>query len=192
MSWKFRPDETDLFFGSGAPTSTQVKPAKYIDQATGAEYVNLGGNSATWYQVSGGALAGVGNASRLLTAAKTITVADHGCDFYLNALAGFAITLPTAAAALRGLRFRCFVEVATTSVGYTIVTGNSAEQLMAGQVYCSAGTDEDSETAFTGTTLTFDDTAGVIGDWCEIISCGATGWLAYGFCNATGGITITG
>ena len=189
MSWKYRDDETDILYGTGAPTSSQPRPTKYIDRATGVEYVNLGGSS-TWYQVGGGTQ--VGNSGQLLTAAKTITVADHGKDFFLSALAGFAITLPTAAAALQGLRFRCFVALATPSVGYTVVTGNTAEQLMAGQVYCSAGTDEDSETAFTGTTLTFDDTAGVIGDWCEIISVGATGWLAYGYCNATGGITITG
>lgn len=185
----YRNDETDVFYGSGAPTAYSDRPSLYIDRSTGTTYTNLGGSS-TWYQTAGGGY--VGNTTQLLTAAKTITVADHGKDFFLNALAGFAITLPTAAAALRGLRFRCFVEVTTTSVGYTVVTGNTAEQLMAGQVYCSAGTDEDSETAFTGTTLTFDDTASVIGDWCEIISCGATGWLAYGFCNATGGITITG
>ena len=189
MGFKYRNDETDILFGDGVPSSAQTRPTEYIDRLTGVKYLNLGGGS-TWYQAASGNR--VGDSTQLLTAAKTISVADHGKDFYLNALAGFAITLPTAAAALRGLRFRCFVEVATTSVGYTIVTGNTAEQLMAGQVYCSAGTDEDSETAFTGTTLTFDDTAGVIGDWCEIISCGATGWLAYGWCNATGGITITG
>lgn len=189
MSWKYRSDETDLLFGSGAPTATMARPTKYIDRDNGAEYINLG--NATWYQVTGGNLAGVGNASTLVTAARTMTVADHGGSFFLGTAGGFAITLPTAAAALRGLRFRFYVEVAPTTA-YTIVTGNSAEQLLAGLVHASSGGDEDSEAAFTGTTVTFVANTATIGDWCEIVSAGATGWIASCYCNATGAMTITG
>lgn len=193
MSWKYRDNETDQTWGDGAPSGAtgNPRPVTYLDRLTGASYFNLGAGSTTWYQTSGGTLASVGNASTILAAAKTVTVADHGADFFLAAAGGFAITLPTAAAALRGLRFRCFVQVAPTTA-YTIVTGNSAEQLMAGKVWASDGSDEDSEDAFTGTTLTFVANTALIGDWCEIVSAGATGWIASGFCKATGGITVTG
>lgn len=187
----YRNEETDLLWGSGVPTSAQQRPTLYIDQLTGAQYLNIGAGSSTWYQTTGGSLAGVGNASTLITAARTMTVADHDVDFFLGTAGGFAITLPTAAAALRGLKFRFHVEVAPTTA-YTVVTGNSAEQLLAGLVHESSGADADSETAFTGTTVTFVANTAVIGDWCEIISAGATGWIAKCFCNAAGGITITG
>lgn len=190
MSWRYRNDETDTLWGEGAPTASVRVPTIYIDRATGAEYLNTGGG-ATWYQTTGGSLAGVGNASTLLTAARTITVADHGATFYLGLAGGFAVTLPTAAAALRGLNLRFIVEVAPTTA-YTIVTGNSAEQLLAGLVFASTGGDEDAETAFTGTTVTFVANTATIGDWCEITSHGAVGWSARCFCNATGAITVTG
>lgn len=186
----YRNDETDLLQGSGAPSSYCDRATQYIDNITGATYINLGGGS-TWYQRGGGAIGGVGNASTLLTAARTITVADHGASFFLGAVGGFAITLPTAAAALRGLRFRAYVEVAPTTA-YTIVTGNTAEQLLAGLVHSSTGGNADSETAFTGTTVSFVASTATIGDWCEITSCGASGWIAACFCDADGGITITG
>lgn len=189
MSWKYRNDETDLLYGEGAPSSTVIRPTQYIDRSTGATYINTGGS--TWYQLSGGNLAGVGNASTLLTAARTITVADHGAKFFLGTAGGFAVTLPTAAAALRGFTVQFHVEVAPTTA-YTIVTGNSAEQLLAGLVHASSGGDEDSETAFTGTTVTFVANTATIGDWCEIVSAGASGWIAKCFCNATGAMTITG
>lgn len=190
MAWHNRPDETDIRFGDGAPTATVYIPTKYIDRLTGACYVNLAtGAGATWYQVSGGF--SVGNSSNLLTAAKTITVADHGKDFFLGAAGGFAITLPTAAAALRGLRFRAFVEVAPTTA-YTIETGNSSEQLMAGTINSSTGGNADSEAAFTGTTLTFVANTSTIGDWAEVVSAGATGWIVTGFCDADAAMTITG
>src|SRR5687767_5126103 len=125
MSWKYRNDETDLLYGEGAPSSTMLRPTLYLDRSNGAQYINTGG--ATWYQIGGGSLSSVGNASTLVTAARTMSVADHGGNFFLGTAGGFAITLPTAAAALRGLRFRFYVEVAPTTA-YTIVTGNSAEQ----------------------------------------------------------------
>lgn len=193
----YRPDETDVFFGNGAPSAYADKPCQYIDRATGALYLNLGGGS-TWYQTAGGTAAagGVGNAGSLLTASRTITAADHGAKFFLGVITGLTITLPTAAAALRGLSFECYVEVAPTSAnsgtGYLIVTGNSAEQKMAGLVHSSTGGDADSEAAFTGTTTTFVADTSVIGDWCRVTSCGLTGWSVAAFCNADAGITITG
>lgn len=188
MSWKYRNDETDLLYGIGAPTATVTRPTQYIDQSTGAVYINTGG--ATWYQTNG-SFSGIGNAGTLLTAARTITAADHGATFFLGTAGGFAVTLPTAAAALRGLTLWFYVEVAPTTA-YTIVTGNSAEQLLSGLVIASSGGDEDSEAAFTGTTVTFVANTATIGDCCKIVSHGAVGWTATCFCNATGAMTITG
>lgn len=186
----YRNDETDVFYGSGAPSNYSDRPCQYIDRATGSLYVNLGGGS-TWYQTGGGNIGGVGNAGTLLVAARTITVQDHGAKFFLGVAGGFAITLPTAAAALRGLSFECYVEVAPTTA-YTIVTGNSAEQLLAGLIHSSTGGNADSETAFTGTTVSFVANTATVGDWCRITSCGASGWIAACFCDADAGMTITG
>lgn len=191
MAWKYNPNEADLLWGVGAPSGARAGVTKYIDQSTGAEYVNIGGGTSTWYQVSGGTLASVGNSATLLTAARTITAADHGGTFFLGTAGGFAVTLPTAAAALRGLTLWFYVEVAPTTA-YTIVTGNSAEQLLSGLVIASSGGDEDSEAAFTGTTVTFVANTATIGDCCKIVSHGAVGWTATCFCNATGAMTITG
>jgi hypothetical protein len=117
---------------------------------------------------------------------NVISASESGKTFFLDLVDGFASTLPAPAA---GLRYTFIVKTAPTTA-YTVAT-NSAAQILAGQVYCSAGTDEDSETGVTATTITFVANTAVIGDSCEVISDG-TSWYAKAFCNATGGITITG
>lgn len=128
------------------------------------------------------------NPTEVLTAARTLTMADSGKDFFLATAGGFAVTLP-AVATSAGFNARFFVRVAPTTA-YTIAT-NGAEQKLAGLVFSGAGADEDSETDFTATTVSFVANTAVINDSCEIW-CDGAGWYARCFCNATGGITITG
>jgi alpha-D-ribose 1-methylphosphonate 5-triphosphate synthase subunit PhnH len=128
--------------------------------------------------------------TEVLTAARELTVADSGKVFFLSLAGGFAVTLPTVATALAGFHAKFIVKTAPTTA-YTIVTGNGAEQKLAGLVHSGAGADEDSETDITGTTVTFVANTALINDWCEI-ECDGAGWYVAGFCNATGGITITG
>lgn len=145
---------------------------------------NLRVNDGTTSHVVGGVAA-----FEALTAAKTLTMADSGKKFTLGTAGGFAVTLPAIADAA-GFQAEFHVKVAPTTA-YTIVTGNSAEQKLAGLVFSGAGADEDSETDFTGTTITFVANTAVIGDWCRVW-CDGAGWYTTSFCNATGGVTVTG
>jgi hypothetical protein len=125
--------------------------------------------------------------AEVVTATNVITAAESGKTFFLNSATEFASTLPAPAA---GLHYKFFVTAAPSGADYTVAT-EAAAQILAGQVYCSAGTDEDSETAFTATTINFVGGTSVIGDSADVWSDG-TNWYARCFCNATGGITITG
>ena len=124
--------------------------------------------------------------TEVLTAATTLDASDSGKVFILALAAGFAVTLPSPAV---GLNYKFFMQIAPTG-DMTIV---SAAQDLAGQVYASSGGDEDSETAFTATTITFVAAAGAgkIGDSADLWSDG-TSWYARCFCDTAGGITITG
>ncbi len=123
-----------------------------------------------------------------LTAARTLVAADSGKTFFLSALAGFAITLPSPEA---GLNFEFITALAPTSNGYTIVTAGAPAQILAGQAYSSTGGDADSETDVTATTITLVANSSVIGDKVWITSDG-TSWFARGFTDADAACTFTG
>ena len=127
--------------------------------------------------------------AEVLTAARVLVAADSGKTFFLALAGGFAVTLPALAI---GLNFKFFVQIAPTG-DYTIVTPGSPDQTLAGQVYASSGGDEDSETAFTATTITFIAAAGAgkIGDSAEVV-CDGTNWYAKVFVDTAAGATITG
>lgn len=129
------------------------------------------------------------SAFEVLTAATTLTTADHNKVFYLNSATEFAVTLPAAADA-DGCRFTFFVKAAPSGASYTIVTA-AAEQTLAGKVVSSAGDAGDVENALTATTITFVDAQAVVGDRAELF-CDGAGW--YAICNSSvaAGITITG
>ena len=124
-----------------------------------------------------------------LITTRVLTLADSGKTFFLDLVGGFTVTLPTVSTAA-GFYARFYVKTAPTTA-YIIQTGNSAEQKLAGLVFSGAGADEDSEVDFTGTNVNFVASTAVINDSCEI-ECDGAGWYARCFCNATGGITITG
>lgn len=123
-----------------------------------------------------------------LTAAKTLTMEDSGKVFTLGTAGGFTVTLPPVATS-SGFRATFLVKVAPTTA--YIVQTDSSEQKLAGLVLAGAGTDEDSETDFTATNINFVANTAVINDSADVW-CDGAGWYARCFCNATGGITITG
>lgn len=135
-------------------------------------------------------ISGAADIAKVETVAATnvITAAESGTTFFLSAATEFASTLPAPAA---GLYFRFIVAAAPSGASYTVVTAGAPDQILAGQVHSSTGGDADSETAATGTTITFVDGVSVVGDWADVISDG-TSWYAQCFCNADAGITITG
>jgi len=126
-------------------------------------------------------------ASETVIATNVITAAESGKVFFLNAATEFASTLPVPAA---GLHYKFIVTAAPASADYTIGT-NAAAQNLAGQVHESSGGDGDSEAAATANSVNFVDGTAVIGDMVDVWSDG-TSWFAQCFCDAAGGITITG
>ena len=119
-----------------------------------------------------------------LTAASTLTAAQSGTVFFLNAATEFATTLPTPAA---GLTYTFIVTAAPASASYTVVTASSAN-IIKGQAVNAAGVAGDTGTA--DDTISFVDGQAVAGDMVTVISDG-TSWFAKGFCAVAAGITFT-
>lgn len=177
MSYKYRADETDTYFGDGVPTSTQDRPSLYIDRVTGTLYVNLGGGS-TWT-----ARAGIGRV-RTLAAAATLTEADSGSIILLNLATGFTVTLPNIA----GFNCRFYVKIAPTTA-YIIAAGTA--DTMAGSCFDISGGATDVEAAFSGDQLNFVANTSVIGDRADVFCDGVNAYVQ-AWSGAAGGTTITG
>jgi hypothetical protein len=119
-----------------------------------------------------------------LTAASTLTDADNGMVFYLNASTEFATTLP---APFMGARFTFIVKAAPSGASYTVVTASSAN-IIKGLQNSVAGDAGDNGTA--DDTITFVDGQAVAGDKVELYSDG-TSWFAYAISKVAAGITFT-
>ena len=128
-------------------------------------------------------------ANEVVSATNVITAAESGKTFFLNSGTEFVSTLPAPAA---GLKYTFIVTAAPSSASYTVVTEGGC-QVLAGHVLTSGFADSgsDVETTATGTTITFVDGVGVVGDRAEVISDG-TSWFASCICAVEAGITITG
>ena len=119
-----------------------------------------------------------------LTAASTLTAAQSGRTFFLNAATEFATTLPAPAA---GLRYTFIVKTAPSGASYTIVTASSAN-IIKGQAYPASGAAGDTGTA--DDTISFVDAQSVAGDRVELY-CDGTSWFAYAYCAVAAGVTFT-
>jgi hypothetical protein len=120
--------------------------------------------------------------TEVVAAAKTLTAADSGKTFLLQAAAGAAITLPLPAA---GLNYKFIVGQAFATTAWTVVTSASAN-IIQGTVTVNGasvlGADED--------TITFAHAAENVGDWASVISDG-TDWYVSGLGSAASSITLT-
>lgn len=124
----------------------------------------------------------------VLTAASTLTAAQSGMTFFLNAATEFATTLPAPAA---GLKYTFIVSAAPSGADYTLVTAASGN-LIKGHVLSAdlnAAADGDIETSG-GDTMSFVSAKAVAGDRVDIESDGTT-WFASGKCSLFDAITIT-
>ena len=114
------------------------------------------------------------------TAAVTLTASDSGKDIYLDAAAGFAITLP---AVTSGLKYKFIVGSAFATTDFTVVAATSVIQ--GGAIVNStfvAASDEN--------TISFVASAETVGDYIELSSDG-TNWYASGVGAGAGSITFT-
>lgn len=116
------------------------------------------------------------------TEATVLTAAQSGTVVFLNAAAGFAITLPAVAA---GLWFRFTVAAAFATTNFTVITPALADLIQGGATVAGAdvpAADED--------TISFVATAEVKGDFVEVWSDG-TSWFVNGRGTTAGSITFT-
>lgn len=116
------------------------------------------------------------------TVAFALTRADSGKTIFLNAAAGFAITLPALAA---GLKFKFVTAAAFATTDFTIVTPGGVNVIQGGAIVNSTyvpAVNEDS--------INFICTAETIGDVIEL-ECDGTNWLVNGVGAGAGAITFT-
>lgn len=116
------------------------------------------------------------------TGATTLTALQSGSVIFLNAAAGFAITLPAPAA---GLNYRIVTAAAFATTDFTVVSNGGANVIFGGADVNSTWVPADAED-----TITFVATAETKGDWIYLVSDG-TGWFVGGQATAAGAITFT-
>lgn len=123
------------------------------------------------------------SAYETVAAAKTLTSADNGKTFLMDAAAGATITLPSVAA---GLKFRFVVASAFATSNWIIdsaegdnITGNL---IVNGAAVPAAAEDQ----------INFVNSAETVGDFIEIFADATNSqWIVWGIGAATGGITAT-
>lgn len=184
----YRPDETDVFYGSGAPTvSKSERPHIYIDFTAGVQYLNLGGiqpgASATYYPFGSQAS---GRIETVTADARVIVAADHGMTFFLSRAAGIAFTLP--ANSLTG--FTCTFIVKTAPTTDCTITAATADTII-GYPVASSGGDESANGNAAGDVLNFKANTALPSDSAVFVSDG-TSWHVRAIVKATGAVTITG
>lgn len=122
----------------------------------------------------------------VIAAAQTLTAADSGKVFILDAAAGATVTLP---ALEEGLNFKFIVGAAFATTNWVI---DSAEGDNINGIIIDMGATPAGVPASGEDQINFVASAESIGDWVELIADSANSqWLVSGMCAANGGITAT-
>ncbi len=122
----------------------------------------------------------------VLSAAQTLTAADSGKTFILDAAAGKTVTLPTLA---EGLNFRFVVGAAFATDNWII---DSAEGDNINGIISDMGSTVAGVPAAGEDQINFVASAETIGDWVYLVADSSNSqWLVSGACAANGGITAT-
>ena len=150
-------DDTDDDLKIGLGSAVGTTPALAIDETL----------VTTW----------VGGTVRLAAttaATDTLTAAECGKDIYLSHATEFATTLPAMSTVAAGCEFNFVIAAAASGADYTVLTGNSLENLIFGNINVNSAivacADED--------TITFVD-GNAIGDTVKLKSDG-TSWFITG------------
>jgi hypothetical protein len=118
----------------------------------------------------------------VISAATTLTAADSGRHFSLNAAAGAQITLP-AVATSAGLNFRFTVQALFATTAWTILAASNVIQ--GGAIVNSVNVPGANEN-----TITFAHAADTIGDFIQL-HCDGVNWYASGVGTTAASITFT-
>lgn len=122
----------------------------------------------------------------VISAAQTLTAADSGKVFILDAAAGATVTLP---ALEEGLNFKFIVGAAFATSNWVIASaeGDNINGIIADMGATVAGVPAAGEDQ-----INFVATAETIGDFVEFVCDSSNSqWLVSGMCAANGGITAT-
>lgn len=122
----------------------------------------------------------------VLSAAQTLTAADSGKVFILDAAAGATITLPALA---EGLKFKFVVGANFATSDWVI---DSAEGDNINGIISDMGATVAGVPAVGEDQINFVNSAEAIGDWVELVcDYSNSQWLVSGVCANNGGITAT-
>jgi len=118
-----------------------------------------------------------------LDAAATLTEADSGKTFFLDAAAGATVTLPSVA---KGLDFEFVVASAFATSNWVIDSAEgdniSGNLIVNGAAVAAAAEDQ----------INFVNSAESVGDFIRLVADGANSqWVVYGIGNSLGSITAT-
>ena len=122
-----------------------------------------------------------------LTAAYTVLASDSGKDFILDASAGVAITLPSAADMGNGWNCRFFVGTAFDTSNWQITA--TAAVMKGGINELEVDTSDDGPSTVGGTTITFELGAETLGDYVELM-CDGTSIFINGQTKLDAGISL--
>lgn len=126
-----------------------------------------------------------------VAATNVLTAAESGKVMFLNHATEFASTLPAISAAPAGTTFTFIITGSPVGANYTVLTGNSLENILVGGINeLEVDTSDDGPYIADGDTITFVGGTSVVGDYVTVISDG-TKWYLHGQANADGGITLT-
>lgn len=144
------------------------------------------------------ATSGAGTSSLVPALVRTttgFTPTLSGGNYMLSKVDGLTVALPVLTAAMVGTRFKFYIGLSCTSVGYVITTGAGSTFL--GGLYCTvaAGSGAAADSEFniaTGAnnTLTLGATTacGLAGGWVEVVAVSTTVWAVSGVCLGSGTI----
>jgi hypothetical protein len=115
------------------------------------------------------------------TEAITLTASDCGKTYFLNAATEFETILPAISTVSAGCSLQFIVKAAPSGAHYTIITGNSKENVLIGGINeLEVDTGDDGPTSTADDTITFHDSpAAAVGDYVYMISDG-TSWYYRG------------
>jgi hypothetical protein len=118
----------------------------------------------------------------VISSATTLSAADSGRHYSLNAAAGAQITLP-AVATSAGLNFRFAVQALFATTAWTIKAASNVIQ--GGAIVNSVNVPSANRN-----TITFSASADTIGDFVEL-HCDGVNWYVFGLGASAGAITFT-
>lgn len=125
-----------------------------------------------------------------VTAANVLTAAECGTTYFLNSATEFQTTLPAISTVDAGCAFKFIVKAAPSGASYTIITGNSLENVLIGGINeLEVDTADDGPYHAAGDTITLVDSLAAVGDYVELISDGTSFYLT-GQTNLDGGATV--